>query len=329
MITAPSSNNAPLVSVIVPTHNAADTIVECIESLINQSYRNLEIILCNDRSTDKSYDSIEHLLSDPRITWISSDRPGACAARNTGFRRCTGDYIQFLDADDLMARNKLELQIDQIESCSNPNETVSFSALVQFRDGSPPESGERWHEDPKIFDKPMQLLCKLLLSDHYIQTGQWLLSRRLAQQTGPWDESLVADQDGEYFARVLQQAHTVLSCPEAVVYYRKAVAGQISSRTGASHFQSRLAALETKISILRERVGQEMLKAIVAEQCQRIATRSYPRSKSTSKRAVQIMEKHDCQFAPAFPTKRLAMIAKIFGWRFARWCSFIKHAGQG
>jgi len=329
MITEPSSNNAPLVSVIVPIHNAADTIVECVESLINQSYRNLEIILCDDRSTDNSYSLIKQHFSDPRISWISADGVGACAARNTAFRYSSGDYIQYLDADDLIARNKLELQVHQISACRNPDQTISFSSLVQFQDGSPPESGKRWHEKDVAFDKPLQLLCKILSSDQFIGIHQWLLSRRLAQQTGPWDESLVADQDGEYFARILQQAHTVHSCPEAVVYYRKAVAGQISSRTGASHFQSRLAALETKISILRERVGQEMLKAIVAEQCQPIATRSYPRSKSTSKRAVQIMEQHDCQFAPAFPTKRLAMIAKIFGWRFARWCSFIKHAGRG
>ena len=329
MIIEPSSNHAPLVSVIVPAHNAADTIVECIESLINQSYRNLEIILCDDRSTDNSYSLIKQHFSDPRISWISADGVGACAARNTGFQHCSGDYIQFLDADDLMARNKLELQIHQIESCSNPSQTVSFSALVQFRDGSPPESGERWHEKDVAFDKPLQLLCKILSSDQYIQTGQWLLSRRLAQQTGPWDESLVADQDGEYFARILQQAHTVLSCPEAVAYYRKAVAGQISSRQHASHFQSRLRAFETKLQMIRETTEPKILRAIVTKQCQWIATLSYPRSITCSRQAIRMLEQYKCEFHPSFPTARLALIAKLFGWRFARWCSFIKHAGKG
>ena len=329
MITEPSSNNAPLVSVIVPIHNAADTIDECIESLINQSYRNLEIILCDDRSTDNSYSLIKQHFPDPRISWISADGVGACAARNTGFQHCSGDYIQFLDADDLMARNKLELQIHQIESCSNPRQTVSFSALVQFRDGSPPESGERWHEKDVAFDKPLQLLCKILSSDQYIQTGQWLLSRRLAQQTGPWDESLVADQDGEYFARILQQAHTVLSCPEAVAYYRKAVAGQISSRQHASHFQSRLRAFEKKLQMIRETTEPKILRAIVTKQCQWIATLSYPRSITCSRQAIRMLEQYKCEFHPSFPTARLALIAKIFGWRFARWCSFIKHAGKG
>lgn len=329
MITESMNKNLPLVSIIVPVHNAASTVMECVKSLVNQSYQKTEIILCNDRSTDNSYDSIKHLLSDPRIAWISSDRPGACAARNTGFRHCSGDYIQFLDADDLMARNKLELQVHQIESCSNPSQTVSFSALVQFRDGSPPESGERWHEKDVAFDKPLQLLCKILSSDQYIQTGQWLLSRRLAQQTGPWDESLVADQDGEYFARILQQAHTVLSCPEAVAYYRKAVAGQISSRKHASHFQSRLRAFETKLQMIRETTEPKILRAIVTKQCQWIATLSYPRSVTCSRQAIRMLEQYKCEFHPSFPTARLALIAKLFGWRFARWCSFIKHAGKG
>ena len=102
------SNNTPLVSVIVPMHNAADTIVECIESLINQSYRNLEIILCDDRSTDNSYSLINQHFSDPRISWISADGAGACAARNTAFRYSSGDYIQYLDADDIAKSSKLQ-----------------------------------------------------------------------------------------------------------------------------------------------------------------------------------------------------------------------------
>ena len=329
MITESSSNNAPLVSVIVPIHNAADTIVECIESLINQSYRNLEIILCDDRSTDNSYSLIKQHFSDPRISWISADGVGACAARNTAFRYSSGDYIQYLDADDLIARNKLELQVHQISACRNPDQTISFSSLVQFQDGSPPESGKRWHEKDVAFDKPLQLLCKILSSDQFIGIHQWLLSRRLAQQTGPWDESLVADQDGEYFARILQQAHTVLSCPEAVVYYRKAVAGQISSGKHASHFRSRLRAFEKKLQLLEECNERETLQEIVTKQCQSLATSSYPRSINTSRQAIQILHEHRCEFNPSFPTTRLALIARVFGWRFARWCSFIKHAGKG
>ena len=329
MITEPSSNNAPLVSVIVPIHNAADTIVECVESLINQSYRNLEIILCDDRSTDNSYSLINQHFSDPRISWISADGVGACAARNTALRYSSGDYIQYLDADDLIARNKLELQVHQISACRNPDQTISFSSLVQFKDGSPPESGKRWHEKDVAFDKPLQLLCKILSSDQFIGIHQWLLSRRLAQQTGPWDESLVADQDGEYFARVLQQAHTVLSCPEAVTYYRKAIAGQISSLKSASHFHSRLRAFEKKLQLLIDSKEQKTLQEIVTKQCQSLATSSYPRSKNTSEQAIQILHEHRCEFNPSFPTTKLALIAKVFGWRFARWCSFIKHAGRG
>ena len=319
----------PVVSVVIPFRNARRTILQCVQSVSAQSLSNIEIMLCDDRSTDNTKQYVLSKHVDHRIKWLNAEGAGACAARNTGIRHCSGDYVQFLDADDLMAKNKLELQVRQIESCSNPCQTVSFSALVQFRNGSSPESGERWHEDFKSFDEPMRLLCKLLLSDQYIQTGQWLITRGLAQQTGPWDESLAADQDGEYFARVLQQAHTVLSCPAAVAYYRKAIAGQISSRKNASHFRSRLRAFEKKLQLLEECNERETLQEIVTKQCQSLATSSYPRSINTSRQAIQILHEHRCEFNPSFPTTRLALIARVFGWRFARWCSFIKHAGKG
>ncbi len=324
-----AKHRMPLVSIIVPMHNPAGTIVECLDSLLSQSYEKTEIILCDDRSTDNSSSLIKQYLSDPRISWISADGVGACAARNTAVRYSSGDYIQYLDADDLMAKNKLELQVHQLSACRNPDQTISFSSLVQFRDGSPPESGKRWHNDSIIFENPIQLLCKILYSDKYIQTGQWLISRKLAERTGPWNESLVADQDGEYFARALQRAHTVLSCPEAITYYRKAVADQISTRKNASHFQSRLRAFETKLQMIRETTEPKTLRAIVTKQCQWIATLSYPRSITCSRQAIRMLEQYKCGFHPSFPTTRLAMIAKIFGWRIARWCSFIKHAGKG
>ena len=329
MITEPSSNNAPLVSVIVPIHNAADTIDECIESLINQSYRNLEIILCNDHSTDHSCKLIEQHLLDPRISWIQSDQFGACAARNTGFRHCRGDYVQFLDADDLMARNKLELQLRQLEACTRPDQTVSFSALIQFQDGSSPGSGERWHFQDATFDNPLQLLCKLLSTNKYIQTGQWLIPHRLAKMAGPWDETLIADQDGEYFSRVLQQAGTVVSSPAAITYYRRARSGQISSGQTARHFESRLQAFRAKLQRIESVTQPETVRKIVQHQCQTLAIASYPQAMTVSEQATRMLAAYQCKFNPSFPTLRLALIAKVFGWRIARWCSFIKHAGRG
>ncbi|MBC19021.1 MAG: hypothetical protein CMJ74_02020 [Planctomycetaceae bacterium] len=319
----------PIVSVVIPFRNARRTILQCVQSVSAQSLDNIEIVLCDDRSTDgtKQYVLSNHV--DGRIKWFHAAGAGACAARNTGFQKSSGDYIQFLDADDLIAKNKLELQVRQIESSLNPGQTVSFSALLQFQNGSSPDSGERWHDDFKSFDEPMRLLCKLLLSDQYIQTGQWLIPRGLAKQTGPWDESLAADQDGEFFARVLQKSTTVISCPEAVAYYRKAVAGQISARKNASHFRSRLRAFEKKLQLLEEVNEREILQEIVTKQCQTLATSSYPRSINTSRQAIRILHEHRCEFNPSFPTTKLALIARIFGWRFARWCSFIKHAGQG
>jgi hypothetical protein len=146
---------------------------------------------------------------------------------------------------------------------------------------------------------------------------------------GPWDETLIADQDGEYFSRVLQQAGTVVSSPAAITYYRRARCGQISSGQTTRHFESRLRAFKAKLERIQSVTQPETVRKIVQHQCQNLALASYPQATTVSQQATRILQEYDCQFHPSFPTVRLALIAKIFGWRIARWCSFIKHAGKG
>lgn len=89
----------PLISVIVPINNVEHWLTRCIDSIINQTYRNLQILLINDGSTDRS-DRICLSYQDPRIEYIVIEHKGASTARNEGLRRAKGEYIGFVDADD-------------------------------------------------------------------------------------------------------------------------------------------------------------------------------------------------------------------------------------
>lgn len=101
------------VSVIVPVHNAEKTLSRCVESILAQSYKNLEIILVNDGSTDKSLEICQSFVNiDNRVVVIDKKKGGVSSARNGGLKATTGDFIQFVDADDSINPNMTEKLVE-------------------------------------------------------------------------------------------------------------------------------------------------------------------------------------------------------------------------
>ena len=113
------------VSVIVPIYNADKYLKECIESLLNQTYTNLEIICLNDGSTDSSTKICKELSeTDNRIILIEKENTGVSATRNLGLKIASGEYIMFLDADDFLEPNAIEIAL---------NTGIEYGAeIVQF-----------------------------------------------------------------------------------------------------------------------------------------------------------------------------------------------------
>ena len=106
----------PLVSVIVPIYNAKDHIARCVESIRRQTYENLEILLLNDGSEDVSLPVCQMFARvDKRITLIDKANSGVAATRNLGLRYATGEYLQFVDADDTLLPNATELLVDRAQ----------------------------------------------------------------------------------------------------------------------------------------------------------------------------------------------------------------------
>ena len=106
-----------ILSVIIPVYNVAKFLPECLNSVINQTYKNLEIILVNDGSTDNSGKICdEYALKDDRIKVIHKKNGGLSDARNTGLKSCNGTLIAFLDSDDYLAKDFYEKLITSIET---------------------------------------------------------------------------------------------------------------------------------------------------------------------------------------------------------------------
>ncbi|MBO7612155.1 MAG: glycosyltransferase family 2 protein [Elusimicrobia bacterium] len=107
-------NNTDLISVILPTYNRAHLIKRSVESILNQTYQNIELIIIDDGSTDNTKEVIES-LNDKRIVYIYQKNQGCCAARNKGIEVARGNYIALQDSDDAWHPDKLEIQINALK----------------------------------------------------------------------------------------------------------------------------------------------------------------------------------------------------------------------
>lgn len=121
-----------LVSVIIPTYNRQKLIKRSIESVLNQTYKELEVIVIDDCSFDNTEKVVKNIL-DKRLKYIKLDRnSGACVARNVGINASKGSYIAFQDSDDVWHENKLEIQIELMKK---KKAVVSFSNMNEYRIG--------------------------------------------------------------------------------------------------------------------------------------------------------------------------------------------------
>lgn len=119
-----------LVSVIIPCYNAARYIEQTIQSVLDQSYQNFEIIVVNDGSTDDSLTLIKKYTNIPNLTCIDKPNGGVSSARNEGLKRARGKYIALLDADDVWLKDNLKRKIEILET--NPDLLFVYSDMIEF-----------------------------------------------------------------------------------------------------------------------------------------------------------------------------------------------------
>ena len=216
-----------LVSILIPVHNAAQFLAQTLDSALAQSWPACEIIVVDDGSSDGSA-ALAEGYRKRGVRLIRQPNAGAAAARNTALRAASGAWIQWLDADDLLAPEKIALQMQIAQEESNPLRLYSSAwGTFYYRPHAARFVATPLWQNLQAAD----WLCYKLAGNVYMQTSTWLMSRHLADKIGPWNEALRIDDDGEYFCRALVASHGVRFVPEAKVYYRK-LGGDSLSRMG-------------------------------------------------------------------------------------------------
>lgn len=229
----------PLVSIIIPMLNAEAFIQETIHSAIHQTYKNTEIIVVDNGSTDNSMNLIQHLSGQIQI--LTQKVPGASAARNLGIKNASGEFIQFLDADDILHPDKIVNQVNQLKN--EPWDTLSFGKWIRFFQ-IPEEGTYQTQKIDKNYPEPYKLLKEIWNGKGMVQPGAYLASKRLILKAGLWNESLNLNDDGEYFCRVILASSKIQFCETSTVYYRSGLINSLSKRKTIPAVTSHLRSLE-------------------------------------------------------------------------------------
>ena len=161
-----------LVSVIIPAYNAAKTIAKTLQSVFDQDYASIEIIVVNDGSTDDT----EQVLSQyfDKIKYIHQANAGVSVARNTGYSAAKGEYIQYLDADDLLAKGKIALQI---EALKNNNAEVAYGDWIKFTET------EQAFKELEIVNRELQGRAEIeLITDFWVPLAALLYKRTITEK---------------------------------------------------------------------------------------------------------------------------------------------------
>ena len=207
---------APLVSVIIPSYNSAHFLNRSVDSVLAQTHKNIEIIIIDDGSTDDTAEVIKRFAD--KVRYHYQENRGLAGARNAGIELARGQYIQFLDADDWIAAEKLERQVTQFEK--SPEISVVYSDYVMVDDsGSRMEENTRWLKgkdygaDSNVFER---LLCECFLVVH-----STLVRAEVFQQEGKFDEDRNLSEDWDLWLRLACRGHKFHYVPGEFAYYYK------------------------------------------------------------------------------------------------------------
>jgi glycosyltransferase involved in cell wall biosynthesis len=267
-------NNGPLVSILVPSYNSVLYLAECLESALAQTYREFEIIVVDDGSNDGSLELAQSFT--PRgVRVVRQDNRGQAGALNTACSAASGEYYQYLDADDVLHPQKIEAQVKKLRSANSM--AIASGAWARFRNNIleadfAPESV--WQDL-----LPADWLVKSWRGGGMMHVAGWLIPRNVAEAAGPWIESLrwAANLDAHFFTRALLVSSACLFCLEARSYYRSGHSSMSSWRSCRSLEATLQVLLETG-ELLLQREDTSRTRAAFADNLQRFAYSTYPES---------------------------------------------------
>lgn len=302
-----------LVSILIPAYNAERWISETLKSALDQTWPRCEIIVVDDGSSDTTFD-VANKFQSKTLKVIRQENMGASAARNKALSIAQGDYIQWLDADDLLAPDKISQQLknggDGKSSLRLLSSTFGYFFYRIHKAKFVPTN--LWQDLT-----PVEWLVIRFTDRVWIHPAAWLVTRRLTEKVGPWDERLSLNDDGEYFARVVAACDDVKFVYEAKSYYRQVNMNSLSNTLTHKARESLLLSLELCYQYLLALENSEKARNAALMHLQNYLIYFYPdEHELLCKYAELSKELGGCLTQPRLKYK-YNLVRKIFGWKIA------------
>jgi glycosyltransferase involved in cell wall biosynthesis len=315
----------PLVSILMPAYNAEKWIAAAIKSALRQTWSNKEIIVVDDGSTDQTL-AVARRFESNGVRVITTSNQGAAAARNRAFSLSRGDYIQWLDADDLLSPDKIERQMQAAEKVGHHRTLFSSGwGYFLYRPFKAKFSSSSLWCDLS----PVEWLVRKWENNAHMQTATWLVSRELTKAAGPWDVRLLNNDDGEYFCRVIAASDGIRFVPGAKVFYRE-VGSDSLSYVGTSNkkIDAHFLGMRLQISTLRSLEDSERVRTACLRHLQTCFYYFYPERPDLIEELRQLAADLGGQLQPPRVSWKYAWIEKLVGFSAAKYTQLYYNQGK-
>ncbi len=293
-------------------YNAEKYIGEAIESIQNQTYKNLEIIIVDDGSSDNSYEiakKYQNIYFNIILHRQKNQGPGA--ARNSAFSLSSGEYIQYLDADDLLAPRKIELQVREL--LRHDKKTFVFGNVVEFTESI---SDGKFFNFPffKNYDNPIELLKDFWSSSGMIATHSFIVSRELIQNCGLWNETWILNEDGEFISRLISESTKAIYLSHSFSYYRKGNTTSLNSTRTERHYISQFDSYDSYYNIYKYKFDKDpSLLMALAKRYSLLIYNMYPNFPSLRKEVEKKLFALGLNKPIIVGSKKFVLLAKLIG----------------
>ena len=236
-----------LVSILIPAYKAEAFVTQTVRSAENQSWPRKEIIVVDDGSPDRTFEVAKRLES-ASVKVVRQDNGGAPAARNTALSLAQGDYIQWLDADDLLHPEKISRQLEGADSGATSLTFLTCAWGKFFFDSNRADfkRDALWQDLDAI-----EWIVTKFAHNVWMNPAVWLVSRKLTELAGLWDDRLArsGDDDGEYVCRIVGNSDGVRFAEQAQCYYRIGTVGSLNWNMETSTESLESLVLSLKLSV--------------------------------------------------------------------------------
>ena len=303
-----------LVSILIPAYNAEKWIRETIESALNQTWPRKEIIIVNDGSSDNTLQIIKKFESKI-VKIVFQENRGGPAARNEALLYAQGDYIQWLDHDDLLAPDKIFNQIRNGKYDENPSVLLSgsFGKFYYRIEKAKLRPDSLWKDL-----EPINYFLIKFRENTWLHPSVWLVSRQLTDMAGPWCELKNPDDDGEYFCRVVANCEKIIFVPEAKSYWRVGNFNSMSQNRSQEAIEARFVSTFKCINHLRSLKEDERTRSASLKFLQTGLLEFYPDQTAILEKANDLAKELGGKLTPPPLSWKYSIIKQVFGWRIAK-----------